>query len=507
MSIEFLEDDDLTPVEDLAITPLNAGELSGVQEIHVWNEKGNPSGQTAPNVFLILQTEAPADPGTFLSRGVAPQDELWGRVRITGQINTGDPSFVLQATGWRVMGAYAGLLIGDLPPDCAAVIEVAMQPPGTALELSWAWRLSALRDEYSRPLPPAVGRLAPGVLPLVGTDSAYALLSGHAVTPTSPADDQVHVAPGLAVLSGAVDGAITQDVTLDQDDGSAATLGAGESYKAAITRAAGGATVTKGDKGADPAEPTPPPDEPLLAVVTVHHQAGGTSEIEAADIDTSRTAFGRFHAEPGSTGTKLRISAGEAVAGETWRVRDGWIEVDLVDDDSNWIWLLATGLLEVTQTAVPPEPDALLLWEADVATGALTELRDRRTYAGRHVVLSLRGDFPASAPALVEDLMVGHELLHLEAVTLRASDNGGGSSGETVADLEVDGTTVFTDQGTEDLRPRVAFDAAAGDLQEPSPAHQVTTLRRGDVLGFHIDVEPTGGSPARVELSLLCRMP
>jgi hypothetical protein len=504
--IEFFEADDLTPFEDLVFAALNAGELSDVLTCHVWNEKGNPGGQAVENVLLLIQTEDPGTPDLFVSSGVPPQDELWGRLRIVGQVNAADPSWVLQPTGWRVAGAYAGLLVGRIPPDCAAIVEIAMRPPGTALELGWSWQLTALRDEYSRPLPPLLARLSSGVLPIVGTPTAHALLSGHAVTPSGPADDEVHVAPGLAVLAGPIHGFITEAVQLDQDDSAVEALEAGESYLAVLTRAAGGVTVTKGARAAAPVEPAAPADEPLLAVVTVHFQGGGTSSIEAADIDTGRAGFTRFHAEPG-TGAALRISAGQAAAGETWRFRDGWIEIPLEDDDDNWLWLLTSGLLDVTQTAAPPEEEALLLWEATVAAAVITALVDRRTYAGRQVAISLRGAFPGTVPGLVDELTVGHELLHLEAVTLRASDNGGGSAGETVADLEVNGVTVFTAQATEDLRPRVAFDAAAAALQSTSAAHQVTELRRGDVLAFSIDVEPTGGSPARVELILLCRLP
>ncbi len=504
--IELLHDDDETPVEDVEITPLNAGELSGVVEIRVWNSRGEPGGQAAQNVLLLLRTGDPEDPGVYRASGLPPQDELWGRFRIVGQVNASDPSWVLHPTGWRVAGAYAGLLIGRIPPDCAARVEFAVQPPGTAQALTWPWQIVTLSAEYSLPLPPSLARLGAGVLTELGAPGVAGIVSGCAVVPSGPADDEIHVAPGLVAIAGGLAGFITGDVQLDQDDAAAAALAPGESYKAVITRGPSGATATKGAKGALPVQPAAPSGEAFLAVVTVHYQAGGTSEIEAADIDTSAAARLRFQAIAGS-GPEVLISSGQMIAGETWRFRDGWTPVPVEDDDTSYIWVLTSGLLDATLTPDPPEEWAELIWEADVAGGVVTALRDRRRYAGRTVILSPRSAPPGAAPVLVDDLMVGHERLVLEAVTLRASDNGGGSAGETVADLELNGATVFVDQATEDLRPSVAFDAGATELQHTSPAHQLTELRRGDVLTFVLADEPTGGTPARVELSLLCREP
>jgi hypothetical protein len=99
------------------------------------------------------------------------------------------------------------------------------------------------------------------------------------------------------------------------------------------------------------------------------------------------------------------------------------------------------------------------------------------------------------------------ERLFLETVAVRASDNGGGASGESKYDVQINGAAIYTSFATEDQRPVIPFDASTDELIDHDGFHEVTELRRGDLVSFHTVTDPTGGDPERVECHLVCRGP
>jgi hypothetical protein len=491
------EDDDATLVSDLAITSLEAGADSDTLELHVWNE----SGSDVENVLVRLLTEDPDTADVWLQSGIAPQDEQWGRIRIIGYDNTGDASWSVASTDWANLGSYAGLPVGTIPDGCAIYIELKMHPPAHAVVETYRWALVGEASVYSLPHPaPAADR---GILHGIGDHGHSGIVSGCAVTASSPADDEVHSAAGFWVYAGRLYGKITTDHQLDQDDGDSATLGSGESYRAVLTLSDAGVTVTKGSKGVSPADPTPPAGEIVLDWVTVEYQAGGTSVIETADIDAA-TLYDRYLCVDGG-GLVATIHPGQAIGGGTWRFRANTASVTVTDDDDTYLWLLASGLWDTSADEDdPPETTALgPYWMVTAASGSISSITDLRTYAGETVVLHLKGDLPGS-PGTIVDQLVEHERLFVEQLVYRLSDNGGGTSGSTDLDVELDGTTLYTSNATEDLRPSFAYDAA--DLIDSDGVHEVTELRKGQVVELlstaHPDVVPTWA-----EVYIICRKP
>lgn len=509
MPIEIYQSDDTTLVEDLAFTgpgpggKVQAGADSDEVELHIWNDKGNPGGQTRRNVALVFQVESPSAPDVFVSTGFPPVDELWGRAKVSGYDNTAEPTWTVAASDWQSLGAYALLLLGDLPPDCAVYAKLKLRPPSYASPTSWRFGLSATVDEYSRPLPPALSLLDRGILVGIGDGARSGLLRGGEVTATGTPDDEVHAAAADWEHAGARLAKIVSDHPLDQDDGALATLAAGESYLALLTLGPSGITVTKGLKGAAPASPAAPAGEPALARVTVHYQAGGTSVIDPADIEDLRL-FDRFAAVAGA-GFDLVLHSGQAIGGHTHRYQSGTQQIELAASDTFYVYQLESGLWAAETAEARPTTGALGPWyEVDTDGSQILEVRDRRTYAGRSIDLALAGPLPGSA-GFIADLMVETEELWIDEIACRISDNGGGSAGATVFDIQVNGVTIFTGFATEDWRPTFAFDATA--LAGRGYFAEVRRLRRGDVVSFHSALHPTGGTPARAEAHLICRMP
>lgn len=501
MPLEVFEDDDTTPVEDLPFTGLDAGADSDTITVHI----RNTGVATEPNVRLKLQVEHPSVANLFVSTGFPPMDELWGRARISGFDNTGDPTWSLASTDWQAMGAYSDLLVGDVPADCTIYLELRQRPPSSATAMFWRWALGYYSSVYSVPVPQAVALLDRGIFHGVGDYGRSGLVRGFAVTPTGTPDDKVHVAAGQVVYQGKLLGFTKTDHTLSQSDSAAAALAVGQSYIAVGTVNASGPHYTKGLKGVSPVAPTPPAGEPLLPqpYVTVQYDAGGGA-IDGADI-TGEGLYDRFWCEAGS-GLQVEIHRGRALGGGTERYAENKQLVPVPASDTVYLYQLASGLWEYATSETPPETTATgPWWEVDTDGSGVTAVRDRRQYAGKSKVIVLEGAISGGAPAAIAEVMIEDDRLYLEVVAVRIPANGG-SSGNTVFNAKKNGTTIYTSSGTDDQRPTLAYNATPTDVHR-SGIPEVTEFVRGDILSFHTASHPSGGAPTAAEGHFVFRVP
>lgn len=491
--IEILAGDLSGPL-DVVFAALEAGQDSDEVSFAI----RNTGPEDLADVLLVIQAESLTQPGLYLSTGLPPQDELWARARLTGQDDTDAPGQQNILTDWTPIGAWSALLVPSLLAGGVRFGEIKMRPPSTAGRVTYRWALSSIESEHSRPVPWALAAVCQGVMPHVGDRGASLLLRGCQITASTPADDEVHVAGGAAIVRGALRTTLAAAVVLDQADGAAAALAAGESYRVTLSIGPAGLTVTKGLKAISPKAPAAPAGEALIDQVLVRYNAGG-SVIEAADV-AGLVTYGRYYCEAGA-GLQAIAHAGQAIGGGTWRYWSARQTVPLVASSTNYLWQLSNGELDATQTPEPPETTALgPLWEIDTDATDVTELRDLRTYTRGPVVLQLTGELPG-APGEIASLLV-HQALEVEAIVCRLSDNGGGGSGQTVLDLEISGVTVYTSQATDDQRPAWAFDAT--ELVDDDGIHELTQFRRGDLVTLKSSEHPTGGTPARAEAWLIC---
>lgn len=505
MPLEVYESDDVTLVSDLVFTNLDAGADSDVLTVHLWNNIGDGAGQTRANVRLALLVEHPSSAGTYVATGFPPVDELWGKIRIVGYDNGGDPTWSIANSDWQAIGAYSGLELGDIPTDCAVYLELLQHPPSSASATTWRWALGHDADAYAAALPLALGLLDRGIVHGVGNYGHSGLVRGFAVTPTGTPNDKVHVAAGQVVYQGVLYGFAKTAPTLNQNDSAAAALAVGQSYIAVGTVNASGPHYTKGLKGVSPTAPTPPAGEPLLPspYVTVQYDAGGGA-IDAADI-TGVGLYDRFYAEAGS-GLQLKIHKGRAVGGGTYRYASDAQLLPLAASDTFFVYQLASGRWEYALTETPPETTATgPWWEVDTDGSGVTAIRDRRQYAGKSKTIVLEGAITGGAPAAIADLMIEDDRLFLEVVSVRIPTNGGGASGSTVFEIKKNGTTIYTSSGTDDQRPTFAFNAST--LIHRSGIPEVLEFRRDDVVSFLTQTHPSGGTPASAECHLVFRVP
>jgi hypothetical protein len=491
--IEILSPD-LTPLDGVEIPDLEAGQDSGSVPFVLRN-----TGPDAADLLLVLQAQDPAT-SLWVSSGVPPLDELWPRLRITGQDSTNAPAQQLEVHDWTPVGTGRTLHLATLLSGGLRTGEIRFHPPATAARLTWSFRLAVVAAEHSYPVPAGA---RPGILTGLGDHGHSALVRGFQVTAATPAADRVDVAAGQLVHRGRLVGLVAGAVPLDQLDGAAEALAPGQLYYAVLSAGPTGITVTKGRRGSAPARPAPLPWEPPLAAVAVRHEAGA-SEINPTDIEDLRV-FDRYHAEPGA-GLQLRIHAGRAIAGGTLRYHSTPTTLILPPNATSALWQRASGAWELAAlTDPPPETTALCpLWLATTDAAGVTELLDRRVFAAESVVIPLRGDLPA-APGPIAEALIGHDGLVLEDILYRLSDSGGGSAGQTQLDLLLDGASLYPSAAQDDHRPAWPFDAA--NLIVQGRIHELAELHPGQLLQLVSVEHPTGGTPARAEAYFLCRRP
>lgn len=497
MAIEILWRD-LSPIDSGTPVPgLEAGLDSDVLELAL----RNPGPADAEDLLVVIQTELPGRPGTYVSSGLAPQDQLWARARLAGQDNSGAPTQQDIRTEWTPIGAFAALHVPNIRAGGVRYLDLKLRPPGTAAPApSWLWALGVVELEHARAVPPALASVNRGVLTRLGEADASAILRGSQVTASSPPDDRVHVAAGQHLHHGRLLSRVAEEVELDQNDAAAVALAAGQAYWAAISLGPAGAVATKGAAAVDPLRPAAPAGHALAAYVRVAYGATG-SEIAPEDVDDTVLVYDRFELTVGA-GLQVFLHGGQALGGGTWRFQTGKRPLAVEPSSTNYVWQLASGLPEITTAPEPPEGAGVLaLWEVDTDADEVTAVRDRRTFAGLSAVLHLKGELPG-APGEISSLLVQEDVV-LERGVFRISDAGGGASGATVLDVLRNGTTLFTSQATDDQRPTWAFDAT--DLISDAGLHEVTELRRGDVISLVSAEHPTGGAPLWAEAYFECR--
>jgi len=482
---------DLAPLDIVEITHFEAGQDSDPIPFCIQN-----TGPDQTDLLLVLQAENPST-GLTVSSGIPPLDELWARVRLIGQTGTA-PAQTPELTDWLPLGATRALPIKTLLQGGIRTAEIRFHPPSTAATLAWRFTLGVIAAENSYPVGAGVRQ---GILTGLGDHGHSALLKGFQPTATTPASDTLHITAGHVIYRGRLIGLVGADILLDQQDAADAPLEPGQLYQALLTAGPTGYTLTKGLKGTTPTAPAPPPWEPPIALLTIHHQPTIT-EIAPADIE-DRRLFDRYQAEPG-TGLHLRLHPGQAIAGGTLRRHSTLTNLLLPPNATTYLWQRASGAWELSApTDPPPETTALgPLWIAITDATGVTDLLDRRVIAADTVVIHLRDDLPAT-PGPIAETLIAHDGLVLEDVLYRLSDSGGGSAGQTQLDFLLDGATLYPSFAQDDHRPAWPFDAA--DLLVQGRIHELTELHPGQLLQLVSIEHPTGGTPAWAEAYLLCR--
>ncbi len=502
--LEMFETDNVTPAATDILGEVAHGATHAGSTWNLWNEKTNPSGDPAQDVFMtVLERPRPTGPEPDPDYHQQGQATLggWVEIRVTGNATVG---LKPQSTPWTPLGRFRRLGVADIPPDSYREVEWRISVPQGIASEEIDIRIVSGFDEG--PLELSNGFLAArisGVAPHIGDETRSLIVAGGDLTEDSPAGADVLVADLQWVKIGVPYAKLAHQITFNDQDGSAATLASGEEYIATLSGGAGTITVTKSDKGTAPlgigARPNLPEGEALIGYVVV---AFGLV-IETADLDFSDRRFGRFGYE-GATGLNVSIGPGVSIADDRMLETTGVRSVTLTASQTQTVFALPSGAFEsVLSGSDPSEPNANSLHEFVTDGSGVTSQADKRSYADARdgsIALFIPGTLAVSDSAAA--VYGGRQTARLslpETVVFRLGSSGTGT-GSTKVDLHKSGTTIFTSQGSDDRRPDIV--AAASPALDTAALPEDLAIEPGDLLEAIVDAIPSNSDSADAAILL-----
>lgn len=505
--LQLYQTDDATLISGanpIVFTAQVPGLPSAAQTFHLWNHKGNPSGEDAPDVWSRVFSRDAGASTSFFAAGHSVVDRRMIQLRVTGGLN----GLTVTPTGWMAAGADAVPGLPEIPADAGLVLDVRLVPPGSSPRVD-AEVLLLFESAISQAL--AVGSslvAGDGVICRLSDDQESGIVEvGSIVEDSGGPSGDVEIFTWRWIHAGAPY-SLWESIpyTVGLTDGAAAALGAGEVYVALLTLGAGAVTLTKGLKATlgSEVDPESPAGELPMARIVVP-QAG------ISDSDISITARLGYY---GLAANGLSIGAGRAlVADYLTSHRKPELLPSLAVSSINRVWRARDGSTLVSTTATPPDPSALLLHTIETdGGGAHVEEIDRRRFLGGRlveVVSRIEGALPLAVNDLSDPVAVPGELVYLDPfnpVTVSLDDLGTTpSAGETSFDLETSDqggafTTTFTTAALAQY-PQVAWDATDPVARNGFPElWQLPPLGR---LRWRVNSIPTAAaSPTAATLTL-----
>lgn len=494
-NLVLYDNTDTTPNPTLSFTGVVNGTPSAAQTLHLHNDKGDVIGADPATDVLVTALSGAAGSGTF-SQNHALALNRWIEVRAVGVAGTGIEA---QTTPWTPVGANATLSLKTIPKNCARYLEVRVNIPagagtqaGDVIVRAWdEGTVVALGQGHYE------GRQ--GVLAGVGDASVTQLLYGGLLSETGTPDADINVSTAGWVHEGLSYVKPTHKITTNGNDKNAAALASGESY--GITLSLGASTtvtVTKGAKATAPLSPTDyeavPDGEILLGYVERPFDA----TIENALMDQTSVRRGGFDLSYSAASLTVTLSGGKAICGNRLIQMGIGVSFTLAASDDTWLWLLPDGQFDDTLTDEAPTDRALALWKVTTDGSGVTAVVDLRTWEAPHLIeipFAQRGTLAVNDYTYAMLPFGGPcYLLPIGGVQMGVGSRGA-TSGSTVGDVEYlsnpagpTWTTLFTSSGTVDLRPTVAYNAAANGTKTASP--EVTKLDGGTLLRFKVAAIP-----------------
>jgi len=478
---------------------LGPGDLSTLIEVDFWNRKGG-AGDTATGLRLVLEA---SDGANWVRSGLPILEQLWGTAKITAVINTGDPTFGPYSTGTRRLGTNNEFEFPDLPANCALSLAIQFFAPASITDAGIDFQLVPEWDQNAKGLADKIGIVGSGVVPTSRDIAKRCVLVGRNIV--TDGSDTIIVDRGLTAREGVEVVGLQSSHVLNQNDGAAAALTAGQSYVACISQDADSVvTVTKGTKSATPSNPAIPSGDDWLAWITVPYDAGG-SAIDGSNVDAASLRRGNYLVEAGS-GLNVVINSGAGIGTTShYMWDDSKVIVPVTASVTNYIWKRPDGSGDASLTEVMPVDGSILLAEADCDGSGVTAIRQRQVplwsaLTELPLVLEL-GDVSATGDLLA--WTVAPFDLEMAEIGAEAADNSGGAADAWIFDVLIadegeplSGTwdSVFPSFATDDQRPTLAWDATV--LSAKTVYHEVRRVKRGQRIGASVVDIPAGGTLA-----------
>lgn len=489
--LKLYDSTDTTENPTLSFTTVLNGTPSAAQTLHLWNDKGLVlNADTAEDVKVTAYSGASGS-GLY-SQEHALAANRWIEIRAVGVTGTGIGA---QTTPWTPIGKGADLALASIPKNAARYLEVRVNVPAGAGTQAGDVIVRASDGTVVTVLGDGHYEGQQGVLAGVGDAGVSELLLGGVLTESGAPDANLNVSTAVWVGDGEPRVKVAHAVATNGNDSAAAALIAGESYPITASLApAGTVTITKGVKATAPLDPTAYPATPDGEVFLGHVERPFSAVITNSLIDQTGVRYGGFRLAYSASSPDVTVSGGRAMVSNRKIQMGLGISLTLALSDDTWIWLTPNGQFETNLTGVAPIDRSLALWKVTTDGTGVTVVVDLRTWTAPnllHVPFAQRGTLadgdytyavlPGGAPWYV---------LPLSGVQMGLGDEGS-VSGSTLGDIEYlsapavpTWTTLFTSQGTVDLRPSLAHDAAKNWTDAAFP--EVLKLNGGTMLRWKV---------------------
>jgi hypothetical protein len=430
----------------------------------LYNDWDGSVGSVDSGDFLITAVSRSTGVGDY-----SADDELaasgWIEICLTGSGGTG---MVNQTTGWMKVGRGRFVRVKGIKAEGYRTIEQRLVIPIGSGIVAKEYKLRIIEDARAYML--QYGHTEGGAQGLrmgVGDASWTEILVGFEAVEAAVPDNTIEVARGISVFAGVPVPEMAEALTFSNLDSAAAALASGEEYLALVTIDGTGAkTVTKSVKGAAPLSEANLPDVPDGHREIFWAQVPFSAVITDAEIHMERKVYGG--AALVGTGLSPTLHPFECLIGNALVVVPYSIDLDLTDDDLNYVWLSPSGGIESNTTGIQPEDMSCLIYELTVASGVITDRIDCRPWLYPNPVevrLDIHGALSGSPVGYgVLATRSSAYLVPFVGVTAAVGDRGG-TSGLTKFDIEAtdrDNTyaSIYTDTSPDDLRPQIAYNAA-----------------------------------------------
>jgi hypothetical protein len=505
------------PAAPISITGLSGGEESAVTTLDIWNDKLNVSLDPVTRQDMFLKILASSSGGPYVSTGVPLLDEQWSRVRITHTLSAAGAS-TEGASDTLAVGTNSEFPLPDLAPQTGVRIEFQVIAPAGSTADAVKIKLQPVGNQGSSPLARFVGLAhGSGVIPADRIAGLRAILRGSEITADDT--DTITIGRGSMTHDGTVTTFLADSETFTLADGAAVDLDAAESYNVTLSRTGAAAlVVTKGPKTEAVLFPAVPANNVLVSRLVVESTDGIAVTVSQASVDQSEVAYAQFLVRDGG-GLNVIVAPGDGITSSDFRQPSSHgVPVALDALATSGIWRLAAGAKVATLTDVPPEFNADLLALVTTDASTVTSIVDARRFTHRALVMDrlelvfrdvLTG---VSAPAHGLAWVIAHGDFEIESVELNLSATDTAWTGGAVkidvrafapgaaVPFPVGGTgtggaSIFTNSGTDDARPSIAFDAT--NLRAVSVDHEVRRIVDGTrlLLSLFTTVAGPGGEP------------